>query len=456
MRNHKISHRESGLTLVGLSVLLVLAGIGAYIYFFHLKPFLLDQTLLKANQSFEFNHFGDAKITYEKLLKSAPTHLTQTLQDHINQIPFAEKFLADPAPENTSITLQSLEGVTGKIGLLYIRYAIQNNTAEPLPVRRSLFYIKSYIGKCEVALDRSQNKEVNSWQGDLLPGEKAEGGICVKYFIVDPNEKMFLVYNNGKSYANITFPLSQVWPQTDKNQFKDGWQGRKLEIASIPQKTPPPSITPPLSSPPETSLPQKQVTTPPPPVTTAPIKTTLVKPVSEPLRPLSSTPNRYLNTQYHFSIKIPAGWGKEESFKLPQEHFGRILQGIVLFKGPVWKESFPLVIVQQRNGENSISASANAQLANDLEKEIRSMLSALGSQIKQVNAKTSVIGNMQSVEINSNFSFKNQVYQMRSYCLQNHFNLILHYLAPHSDFNMSMNQAVDLIKSFKKESANGK
>lgn len=448
MHNFKKKKSQYGLTPVGLVIFLVLVGGLVYAWLYHLKPFVVDQNFLKASQKLEFNQFNEARTLFTQLLKSIPPDLKQTVQDRIEQIPLAEKHWSESAPENPFVTLQPLEGVTGKVGLLYIRYAIQNNSGQPLPIRRSLFYLKSDIGKCEIALDRPQNKEVSSLSEDLLPGEKSEGGICVKYFIVDPNEKLFLVYNNGKTYVNVIFPLSLLWVQTDKNQFQESWQGHKVSPAIVTKKMP--AMQAPPESPKSTPPAKQDVTPaskpPAPPLITASPST------PAPSKPKPLNPAFYLNTEYAFSIRIPQGWQKIDRNVLPENHFGKVFQGIVLFKGQEWKGSFPLVLIQQRTQNLSLSA-IGPELAASLEKEMRGLFSNLNAQVKQVNNRITLMGNLQAVEVDSVFSFGNQVFQMQSYVLAGHFDFFLHYCSTQEDFNSQMNQALELIRSFKKATA---
>ena len=247
----KCRNSETGLSFMGFVFLMALIGGGIYLWIFHIEPFLFDQKFSTANLKFEFNNFVEAKKFYDALLPQAPPSMRQTLEDRINQLPLAQKHLGEPAPSNPSIDLKFVEGYIAKMGLIYIHYSIQNLSQSPIPVRRSLLYIKSNIGKCEVALDRPQNIEVNSWDGDLKPGEKAEGAVCVKYQLVDPNEQIFLVYNNGQLYANSQIPISRISGLPSISHLNGIWLGKKFDAIQMPAKQTPssPSAPKPYKSP---------------------------------------------------------------------------------------------------------------------------------------------------------------------------------------------------------------
>lgn len=439
---------ESGMSFTSaLFLLFVIGGIASW--FLYLKPFFLDQKISLANQKLEFNKFSEAEAAYHELVDKVPESQRQTLRDRISQIPLAQKFIADIAPQHPGIDLQIIEAVTGKIGLIYVRYAIQNNTKSALPIRRSLFYLKSNMGKCEVALDRPQNTEVNSWQGDLLPSEKADGAICVKYILVDPNEKLFLVYNNGQIYVNTPLPMDRLSGLSSAKSFTEEWQGRKITSESKPS-VPQATVKPQAQTPPEQPLPQKNpvsenikepssktIEQPKQPVQSAPIKTA----------PVKQNPGAYTDSQNHFSIQIPQNWQKVERNNLPNGYFARNLGFVALFKGPEWQGNFPLLIIQKFSMPMG-SVQINSQVLNDMEKDIRRSLGFSGIQIKQLNSRTTLIGNIQAGEIDLTFSYQDQTFQMKSYVLEGRSGFLISYLAKSSDFNSNSNQAIQAIRSF--------
>ena len=218
----------SGLSSAGLIFVIILIVALGTTWFKVFQPYLFQQKIGLADHKFEFNKFSEAEDIYQELLPKASPEHKQLIVDRIAQLPLAKKYLVDIAPDNLSHVFGALDAQTAKMGLMYIRFKLQNLSKKPIPVRRSLFYLKSATGKSEVALDRPQNTEVGVWEGDLLPGETTEGGICVKY-IITGNDILYLVYNNGDLYLNNKIMTSRIWAQTDRDEFeKPGWKGRKL------------------------------------------------------------------------------------------------------------------------------------------------------------------------------------------------------------------------------------
>jgi len=438
---HARLREESGMTFTSaLFLILVIAGVAAW--FLYLKPFFLDQKISLANQKFEFNKFSEAEAAYNELSANVPENQRQMVRDHISQIPLAQKFLADIAPPHPGINLHVLEAIVGKVGLIYIRYTLQNNTKSAIPIRRSLFYLKSNIGKCEVALDRPQNTEINSWQGDLMPSESVDGAICVKYILVDPNEKLFLVYNNGQIYVNTPLAMDRLSGLTSGKVFTEEWQGRKLDSAAKTQTSQNTPITQ-QSSPQNPASPQKTAS----PGPLQPSGSQMTGPSMPPQSIQPKTSGRYTDTQHRFSIQIPPKWEKIERSNLPSGNFARNIGCVALFKGPEWKGAFPLLVVQKFSMPMG-SVEINSQVLNDMEKDIRRSLGFSGLQIKQLNSRTSLIGNIQVGEIDLTFSYQKETFQMKSYVLEGKSGFLISYLAKGSDFNSYSNQAIQAIRSF--------
>ena len=229
---------NSGMSAVGLLFLCILAGGIALAWFKFIGPYFFEQKLGLADFKFEFNKFDEAREMYERLLPKAPGKYKQIIRDRISQVPLAQKHLADFAPKNTSFYFGALDALSAKIGLFYIRFKMTNIGKEPIPVRSSLFYLKSAKGKCEVALDRLQNTEVKVIDGELKPGEEMQGGICVKY-VMTGDDEIYLIYNNGSLYINSRIMPARIFAQTNRNEFEDkpGWKGfiKKVEIPQKPE-----------------------------------------------------------------------------------------------------------------------------------------------------------------------------------------------------------------------------
>lgn len=450
----------AGFGAVGFLVLIVAAAGLAAVWFKYIAPFMLDQKFALANQKFEFNEFEQASELYEKLLPRTPESLKQTVQDRIAQLGLAKQYLIEATAEHPGIQLQALEGMTAKIGLMYIRYAMQNNGAQPMPIRRSLFYLKSAIGKCEVALDRPQNTEVNSWTGDLAPGQRIEGAICVKYVLVDPSERLYLVYNNGKTYANAALRTSAIYGQSEKDPFHDGWQGRMIE--PIPVETPkkevhkkpsapqPPAVA---SAAPAAPDQESSVAEPPAmvPLTPAPKNPPPPVPsqVQQAVKQPPAIPGPYVDARFKFSLQVPNGWEKLDLSKLPAQHIARFLPYIAIFKGPDWQGRFPVLMIQKSDFPSGAVLKIDSQAVNAMEKKIRQFLQFQGVQIKQLQGRTTLLGNIQAAHIDLVFTYQKESFHMQSYVLEGSSGFILTYMAYSSDFNNYSNPAVQAIRSFR-------
>ncbi|MDP8219123.1 MAG: hypothetical protein P9M03_10400, partial [Candidatus Theseobacter exili] len=217
---------NSGIGAVGLIFLCIIIGLIALTWVKFIDPFFFEQKLGLADFKFEFNKFDVAGEMYKRLLPKAPEKYKQIIRDRLAQLPLAHKYLVELAAKNQSFHFGALDALSAKIGLFYIRFKMTNIGTETIPVRSSLFYLKSTKGKCEVALDRPQNPEVSVIDGELKPGEEMQGGICVKY-LMSGNDELYLVYNNGELYINSRIMPSRIFAQTDRDEFKKkpGWKG---------------------------------------------------------------------------------------------------------------------------------------------------------------------------------------------------------------------------------------
>ena len=226
MYSNRYKRNNSGMSAAGLLFLCVIIGGAAFAWFKYLGPFFLNQKIDLANHKFEFNKFEEAKEMYQNLIPKVPEEQKQVLEDRIAQLKLAEEHLTDIAPYNNKIPFAALDVLSAKMGLLYIRLRMVNKSEKPIPVRASLFYLKSAKGKCEVALDRIQNTEVQVPNTTLKPGQEALGGICVKYLLTG-DEELYLVYNNGSLYLNSKIMPSRIFAQTDRDEFdkKPDWKG---------------------------------------------------------------------------------------------------------------------------------------------------------------------------------------------------------------------------------------
>lgn len=432
---------ENGYGPIAFFIQLAVVAICAWVWIFHLRPFVIEQKVFLANQKFEFNKFDEADLLYKELLKKIPKEQKQMIEDHIAQIPFAKKYIGDLALEDKAIQISALEAIASKIGLLFIHYEIQNNGTEPLPIRRSLFYLKSLLGKCEVALDRHQNIEVDSWNGDLMPGEKAEGGICVKYMLVNPEEKIYLVYNNGKNYVNVNIPIDRYFGQTDKNQFRDGWLGKKVKAEKVLEPHVEPNVK---KEGPEIQMAQK-----PAEQSLAAKKMDVSKPKEQKV-----VPGMYRDEQNGFSIQIPQGWEKVDASRINTESFLRYVPYIAAFKGPEWKGNFPMIMIQKITFPLASSITFDSKLLNEMERDVRRSFQYQGIRIQQIRGRTILMGNTQVAEIDLTFDFQKQSFHMIGYILEGKTGFILSYIALGQDFNANSNPAVQAIRSFQIEKSN--
>ncbi|MBI1883484.1 MAG: DUF4352 domain-containing protein [Chlamydiae bacterium] len=433
---------ERGLTVLSLVFLLLFAGASAAVWFEFLRPFFLEQQIIHANQKFEFNLFSEAKLLYEQLLPKTGAQEKRALQDHLSQLSLAEKRVMDLAPPHPTIALDVLEAISAKVGLLFIHYAIQNNGRESIPIRRSLFYLKSQTGKSEVALDRPQNKEVNSWDGDLLPGERVEGGICVKYFLVDPDEKIYLVYNNGSTYINSLLPISLIWPQTSKDIFHEGWLGRK--IAAVPMKEfkrPAVSENPPSAEKPAT------------PPTTQPA----TPPISSPPPSTISNPQTYKDETYGFTLTLPAGWKKINRMDLSSQSPALMLPSVSCFKSPSSQEKGPFLLIQKGDKPYGKNPQIDNTVLTHVEQEIRTALRTKKVEIKQVTSRISLLKNTQVAEVDLLFTLRDdlaaghELFHLKSYCLEGNTEFIISLLATHVNFNACAAETLSAILSFESQ-----
>lgn len=426
--------KESGGGIVALIFLCIIVGAVCAVWFKFVQPFFIQQKIGLADHKFEFNKFTEADDLYKQLLTKAKAGRKRMIEDRIAQIPLAQKNLVEPLPVNKTYRLIVVEGVRAKIGLLYIHFRVSNFGKKPIPIRRSLFYLKSFVGKCEVALDRPQNDEVGVWEGDLLPGEAVEGGICVKYML-SGDDNIYLAYNNGAKYVNTKIPLSSIWPQTDKEEFeKPGWKGQKLK--SIPKEDQKPS--PPAEKVSKTAPAKKAKKKAP----KAPGKAVVKK------KPVQR-PGYYKDPRYGFQIKVPNGWKKLNTSTVSSDSYARIMPFAAAFKGPEWKGRFPLLMIQKISNPYGASLNIDAQMLREMEKDIKRMFNRGSINMRKLSSRTTLIGNTKAAEVDLEFTYTNQRFHMKGFVLEGRSGYLLSFLAEEKDFNASSNSAIQAIRTFR-------
>lgn len=461
---------KSGLSFFGLVFALIIIGAMAATWFRIINPYLFSEKVGLANHKLEFNLFSEAKNIYEELLTKSPPEYKVMIQDRIRQIPLAEKYLVDIAPEDPRFSFGALDALTAKIGLIYIRFIMTNHGNIPVPVRRSLFYLKSATSKCEVALDRPQNSEVSVLEGDLLPGESMQGGICVKYILAG-NEVLYLVYNNGDIYLNNKISASIIWPQTDKNEFdKAGWKGSK----SVLTETQNPSVANPVATQhPQQAKKQPAIRNTSPP-SKSPLpenikKSTIAQPSVSNDVPLTQTKEQtsftnastatkakikkptpkgfYQDRQYGFSVQVPQNWKIIKSSALDSGNVIRVIPSVAIFKGPQWQDRFPALLIQKSNKAYATSLQIGSDTLKDMESDIRRQLH--NCKIKKLISRSTLLGNTKVGEIDTTFTYQDRSYRMKSFVFEGKPGYILICLAPESDYSMSESQALSALKTFR-------
>ena len=122
---------------------------------------------------------------------------------------------------------------------------------------------------------------------------------------------------------------------------------------------------------------------------------------------------------------------------------------VAVFKGPEWQGNFPVMIIQKLKALYSHSLKIDSKVLNQMEKDIRTVLSYQNIKIRKLNSRETLIGNTKAAEIDLIFKYLDQSFHMKSYVLEGSTSYMLSFLALEKDFISSENQAIQSIRSFK-------
>ena len=122
-----------------------------------------------------------------------------------------------------------------------------------------------------------------------------------------------------------------------------------------------------------------------------------------------------------------------------------------MFKGHEWKGRFPVLTVQRIDIGFGPGIAIDGKVLNELEKEVKKIFRHSALKLQRIQSRSTLIGNRKAGEIDIEFIFNNQLFQMKSFLLEGSTSFLLSYIAAEEDFNTSANQAVQAIRSFKQK-----
>ena len=160
--------------------------------------------------------------------------------------------------------------------------------------------------------------------------------------------------------------------------------------------------------------------------------------------------NIYQDLATGFQIKVPDKWEKINKNNLKRDHYVKYLQTNAIFKGPVWKDKFPVICVIGIPLILGPGMDIGNKAIRKIEKEIKILFHNEYTQLKKIKGKTSFIGNIKVIKLNVVFVFLEENYQMECYFLEGNDGFILMYIANEKDFVRYSNQAIQAIRTFKR------